>query len=115
MGQQNSCRSLIGVHIHTSMHLVHNSARSISIQDHESLYVNPVIHHTGGIVSCSPIDIPECLTPTLEDHNLSEMLVMVANQDKDYVGCNMMTHDGDESEGTIPKLVGQTLVIIIIP
>ena len=77
-----------------------------------------VILLTGGITSCSPIDIPECLTPTLEDHNLSEMLVMVANQDKDYVGCNMLsrlTHGSDVSEGTIPKLVGQTLVIIITP
>ena len=58
---------------------------------------------------CSPI--PDCLTPTLEDHALSQMLVSVADQDNSYVGGEMLSPlSGTQStsQGTVPTLVGQT-------
>ena len=45
---------------------------------------------------CSKDQYPECLTPTLEDSALSKMLANVADNDKHYVGGNVMP-SGDES------------------
>lgn len=55
-----------------------------------------MLSHTGS-------NPPECLTPTLEDCALSEMLVKVANKDKHYIGGEMI----NEPTKGVP-LVGQT-------
>ena len=44
---------------------------------------------------------PECLTPTLKDNALSEMLVKVADKDKHYIGCEVLNQSPDVSEHTI--------------
>lgn len=43
---------------------------------------------------------PECLTPTLKDCALSEMLVKVADKDKHYIGCEVLSQSPDVSKHT---------------
>ena len=53
---------------------------------------------------------PDCLTPTLEDRALSEMLVKVADKDKYYIGGEMLRQVLNVGKQTPEgvKLVGQT-------
>ena len=74
------------------------------------MFFLPRNHASSSVIKISPSIIiiigsspPECLTPTLEDCALSEMLVKVANKDKHYIGGEMINQ---QTEGV--KLVGQT-------
>ena len=57
--------------------------------------------------------VPECLTPTLQNSKLSQMLVDLAHKDKNYIGGEMLNEpapcDSEDTSGAKrPRQVGQT-------